>query len=263
MFAGFAFAFLVKTPVWPFHTWMPETYADLPSPVVAVVGSVQSKAGLYGFLAITPILFPDATRAAAPLMVVLGLIGMLYGAYVALTADDVKRVVAYSSLSHLGLILLAVFSLNPVAQRGALVYMVAHGLFTAGIFIVLGFIEEREETRSIARFGGLGARNPRLAGGLLLCVLAALGLPGLAGFAGELLILTGLYQHGLGVAGGDRADSDRPGGGVRDCGSSRRSCGGRRSPICRNGPTCAGSRASRSHRSSSPSCCSASTRVRS
>ena len=196
IFAGFAFAFLVKTPVWPFHTWMPATYTDLPSPVVAVVGSVQSKAGLYGFLAITPILFPDATAAAAPLMVVLGLISMLYGAYVALTADDVKRVVAYSSLSHLGLILLAVFSLNPVAQRGALVYMIGHGLFTAGIFLVLGFIEEREETRSIQRYGGLGERNPRLAGGLLLCVLAALGLPGLAGFAGELLILTGIYQHG-------------------------------------------------------------------
>jgi NADH-quinone oxidoreductase subunit M len=110
--------------------------------------------------------------------------------------DDAKRVVAYSSLSHLGLILLAVFSGNPVALGGAGVYIIAHGLFSAGLFIVLGQVERREETRSIARLGGLGARNPRLAGSLTIVALAALGLPGLCGFAGEILILTGLYQAG-------------------------------------------------------------------
>jgi len=125
---------------------------------------------------------------------------MLYGAFVALTQTDAKRVVAYSSLSHLGLILIAIFSFDPIALAGALVYIIAHGLFTAGIFLTLGYVEEREETRSLARLGGLGHANPKLAGALMLCVLAALGLPGLAGFAGELLILTGLYHAGFGAA---------------------------------------------------------------
>ena len=202
IFAGFAFAFLVKTPVWPLHTWMPGTYADLPPAAAAVVSAVQSKGGLYGFLVVTAPLLPDEMRAAVPLMFVLGLVGLVYGALVALVQDDAKRVVAYSSLSHLGLILLAVFSDNAVAIGGACVYVIAHGLFSAGLFIVLGQVEQREETRSIARLGGLGSRNPRLAGSLTIVALAALGLPGLCGFAGEILILTGLYQAGAAWAAG-------------------------------------------------------------
>ncbi len=121
---------------------------------------------------------------------------MVYGALVALVQDDAKRVVAYSSLSHLGLILLAIFSGNAVAAAGAAVYIVAHGLFSAGLFLVLGQIEMREGTRSLARLGGLGTVNPKLAGSLTIVALAALGLPGLCGFAGEILILAGLYQAG-------------------------------------------------------------------
>ena len=196
IFAGFAIAFLIKTPVWPFHTWMPETYADLPPAAAAVVSAVQSKGGLYGFLVVTAPLLPDQMRAAMPLMFVLGLVGLIYGALVALVQDDAKKVVAYSSLSHLGLILLASFSGNAIAIGGAGVYIVAHGLFSAALFIVLGQIEQREETRLISRLGGLGTRNPRLAGSLTIVALAALGLPGLCGFAGEIIILTGLYQAG-------------------------------------------------------------------
>jgi len=197
IFAGFAFAFLVKTPVFPFHTWMPETYAELPPPVVAVVSSVQSKAGLYGFLAIVlPFLGPEAARAQT-LMFVLGMVALIYGALAALAERDSKRVVAYSSLSHLGLILLAVFSGSALAIQGAVVYMIAHGLFSAVLFLVLGAVEQREETRDIARLGGLGARNPKLAGVLMLAALAALGLPGLAGFSGEILILTGVFKAGF------------------------------------------------------------------
>jgi NADH-quinone oxidoreductase subunit M len=197
IFAGFAFAFLVKTPVFPFHTWMPETYAELPPPVVAVVSSVQSKAGLYGFLTIVlPFLGPEAARAQA-LMFVLGMIALIYGALAALAERDAKRVVAYSSLSHLGLILLAVFSGSVLAIQGAVVYMIAHGLFSAVLFLVLGAVEQREETRDVARLGGLGARNPKLAGALMLAALAALGLPGLAGFTGEILILTGVFHAGF------------------------------------------------------------------
>ena len=177
IFAGFALAFLIKTPIFPLHTWMPETYAALPPPMVAVVSAVQSKAGLYGFLLVgLPLLAPQMAQAR-PLAIGLGLASLLYGALAALATNDAKRVVAYSSLSHLGLILLAVFSGSALAYLGA--------------------VERREETRELTRLGGLGARNPRLAGALTLAGLAALGLPGLAGFAGEILILTGLYRGGL------------------------------------------------------------------
>lgn len=197
IFAGFAFAFLVKTPVFPFHTWMPDTYADLPAPVVAVVSAVQSKAGLYGFIVIgLPFLAPEMARAQTP-MFVLGSVALIYGALAALAERDAKRVVAYSSLSHLGLILLAVFSGSALALQGAVVYIIAHGLFSAALFLALGAVEQREETRDLSRLGGLGGRNPKLAGALLLGALAALGLPGLAGFAGEILILTGLFKAGF------------------------------------------------------------------
>ena len=194
--AGFAFAFLIKTPVWPLHTWMPDTYADLPAPMVAVVSAVQSKAGLYGFIVVGLALFPSFMHAAAPLMVALGLIALVYGALAALVQDDIRRVVAYSSLSHLGLIILAIFSFNAIAIGGAIVYIVAHGLFSAGLFSLVGEVEAREDTRLLSRLGGLGARNPRLAGSLTIVSLAALGLPGLCGFAGEILILTGIYRAG-------------------------------------------------------------------
>jgi NADH-quinone oxidoreductase subunit M len=197
IFAGFAFAFLIKTPVWPLHTWMPDTYAELPPPVVAAVSAIQSKAGLYGFIVIGLPFLREPMQAVAPLMFVLGLIALLYGAFVAFTEDDAKRIMAYSSLSHLGLILIAIFSFNPIALAGAAVYIIAHGLFSASGFLTLGFIEEREETRSLSHLGGLAGDNPRMSGALLITALAALGLPGLAGFAGELLILTGVYSAGF------------------------------------------------------------------
>ena len=197
IFAGFAVAFLIKTPVFPFHTWMPETYAALPAPVAAVVSAVQSKAGLFGFLMIAWSFLQPELHQAQTLLVALGSIGLVYGALAALAERDAKRIVAYSSLSHLGLILVAIASNSHLALQGAIVYMIAHGLFSAALFIVLGAVEQREETRDLTRLGGLGARNPKLAGALVLAALAALGLPGLAGFSGEILILTGLYQSGF------------------------------------------------------------------
>jgi NADH-quinone oxidoreductase subunit M len=196
IYAGFAFAFLVKTPVWPLHTWMPPTYSGLPSPMVSVVSAVQSKAGLYGFIAIALALLPAYVHAFAVPLMVLGAISLIYGAVIALVQNDAKRVVAYSSLSHLGLIAIAVASGNALALEGALVYIVAHGLFSAALFLLLGYVEDREETRSLLRLGGLGWKNPRLAGALCIAALAALGLPGLAGFVGELIILIGVYQAG-------------------------------------------------------------------
>jgi NADH-quinone oxidoreductase subunit M len=196
IFAGFAVAFLVKTPVWPLHTWMPPTYADLPAPMVAVVAAVQSKAGLYGFIAIGLAFLPEYVRQYAGIFIVLGAISLVYGATVALVAHDAKRIVAYSSLSHLGLILIAIAVGNQLALQGAIVYMIAHGLFSAALFMIVGYVEDREGTRSLVRLGGLGRTNPRLAGAFCIACLAALGLPGLAGFVGELIILIGVYQAG-------------------------------------------------------------------
>ena len=196
--AAFAIAFLVKTPVWPLHTWMPDTYAELPAPVAAVVGAVQSKAGLYGFIVIGLPLFGAQMHQFAPVMLTLGFVGILYGAFIALTENDARKVVAYSSLSHLGLMLAGIFVFNDYALRGVVVYIVAHGLFTAALFVLLGFVEAREETRSLSRIGGLARRNPKMAGAMAIAALAALGLPGLAGFVGELFILVGIYQAGYG-----------------------------------------------------------------
>ena len=175
---------------------MPNTYAELPPPVVAVISAVQSKAGLYGFIVIALPFLRPALVEWRWLLVALALVSLLYGAFVALTQTDTKRIVAYSSLSHLGLIVLAIASANPIAIRGAIVYIVAHGLFSAALFLILGYMEEREETRSVLKLGGLGAVNPKLAGAFTIAALAALGLPGLAGFAGELVILTGVFRAG-------------------------------------------------------------------
>ncbi len=196
LFAGFAFAFAVKTPLWPLHTWMPATYADTPPPMVAAISAVQSKAGLYGFIVIVLPFLRAAMADWRWLLVALALVSLLYGAFIALTQTDTKRIVAYSSLSHLGLIVLAIASFNPIAVQGAIVYIVAHGLFSAALFLILGYMEEREETRSILNLGGLGANNPKLAGAFTIAALAALGLPGLAGFVGEIVILTGVFKAG-------------------------------------------------------------------
>jgi NADH-quinone oxidoreductase subunit M len=196
IFAGFAVAFAVKTPLFPFHTWMPATYADSPPPMVAVVSAVQSKAGLFGFLVIAMPFMAGAMAQWKWIFIVTSLISLLYGAFIALVQTDAKRIVAYSSLSHLGLIVLAIFSANPVALEGALVYIVAHGLFSAALFLILGYLEQREDTRSLVRLGGLGKVNPKLAGAFTIAALGALGLPGLAGFVGELVILTGVFQAG-------------------------------------------------------------------
>ena len=196
IFAGFAIAFAVKTPLFPLHTWMPATYSDSPPPMVAVVSAVQSKAGLYGFLVIGLPFLAGAMTQWKWIFIVAALVSLLYGAYIALVQTDAKRIVAYSSLSHLGLIVLGIFSFSTVALQGVLVYIVAHGLFSAALFLVLGYFEEREGTRSLARLGGLGAANPKLAGAFTIAALAALGLPGLAGFVGELVILSGVFQSG-------------------------------------------------------------------
>ena len=194
LFGAFALAFLVKTPSFPFHAWMPTTYTNAPTPLVAMVAGVQSKAGLYGFLVFALPLFPNAAHVWAPVLLVLAVIGIVYGAFTALGQRDMKTLVAYSSLSHLGLVLLAFFAFDLTSVAASLVMIVSHGLISAALFLVLGFIEERSGTRDLDAFGGLAARAPRLQAIMLIAAMALLGLPGLSGFSGEFLILIGSWQ---------------------------------------------------------------------
>jgi len=194
LFGAFAIAFLVKTPAFPFHAWMPPTYTQSPSPLVAMISGIQSKAGLYGFIVFALPLFPVAAHAWAPFMLGIALLSIVYGAFAALAQTDMKTLVAYTSLSHLGLVLLALFAFDITSLPASILMIVSHGLISAALFIMLGFIEERVRTRDLFAFGGLAAKAPRLQAFMLIAAMAALGLPGLSGFAGEFLILVGSWQ---------------------------------------------------------------------
>lgn len=194
LFAAFAFAFLIKTPVFPLHAWMPPTYSQTPSALVSMVSGVQSKAGLYGFIVFAMPLFPDAAHFFAPALLVLAACSILYGALVAMVQNNLKLLVGYSSLSHLGLVLLALFSFNFASVPAGILMIVSHGVIAAALFLLVGFIEERTGSNDLSAFGGLAAGAPRLAVFMLIAAMAALGLPGLSGFAGEFLILIGSWQ---------------------------------------------------------------------
>jgi len=194
IFGAFAIAFLVKTPAFPFHSWMPPTYTYSPAPLVAMVSGVQSKAGLFGLLAFALPLFPHAAHSWAPALLVLAVLSILYGAFAAIGERDAKTLVAFSSLSHLGFVWFALFAFNITSVSSSILMLVSHGLIAAALFLLLGFVEERVKTRELSQFGGLSLRAPRLAVFLLIASMAALGLPGLSGFAGEFLILIGTWQ---------------------------------------------------------------------
>jgi NADH-quinone oxidoreductase subunit M len=189
-------AFAVKTPLWPLQGWVADAYAELPAPAAAAVAAVQSKAGLYGILAVLWPLLPGGAEALRPWLVGAGAVSLVYGAFAALGARDARRLLAYSSVSHLGLIALALATGRTVALAGAVVQMVAHGVFTLGLFLLLGMLEARlGGPVRLEDLTGLARRAPALAGALTLLAMAALGLPGLAGFPGELLMLVGLYGY--------------------------------------------------------------------
>jgi len=193
-------AFAVKTPLWPLHGWVADTYAELPAPAAALVAAVQSKAGLYGLLAILLPLLPGGFQSYAPWLIAVGIVSVLYGAFCALTARDARRLLAYSSVSHLGLIAVAFATLRPEALSGGILQMVAHGIFTAGLFLLVGMLEDRVGGADLHALGGLYRSAPALGGGLILLAMAALGLPGLAGFPGELLMVIGIYHYSLWLA---------------------------------------------------------------
>ncbi|MBV9691241.1 MAG: NADH-quinone oxidoreductase subunit M [Ktedonobacteraceae bacterium] len=194
---AFAAAFSVKIPFVPFHSWLPDTYSQAPVPVTVMLAGAMTKAGAYGFLRFCIPLFPQAIQALAPLFNALAIISILYCALLALVQTDMKRLLGYSSISHLGVVMLGIFAFNAQGVEGSVLQMVNHGITTAALFLIVGFIEARTGTRRIADFGGLATRVPILATVMLIAALSSLGLPGLNSFAGEFLVLLGTFRNSV------------------------------------------------------------------
>jgi len=193
IFLAFALAFAIKTPLFPVHTWLPDAHTEAPTAGSVILAGVMLKLGTYGFLRFGLYLFPEASVYFAPLLVTLGTIGILYAAVVATMQKDLKRLVAYSSVAHLGFIILGTFALTQQGLTGGVMQMVNHGISTGALFILVGFIYERRHTREISQLKGLQTAAPVLAGLFTVVMLASIGLPGLNGFVGEFLILTGSF----------------------------------------------------------------------
>ncbi|HET7720191.1 MAG TPA: NADH-quinone oxidoreductase subunit M, partial [Acidimicrobiales bacterium] len=193
LFLSFAVAFAVKVPVFPLHTWLPDAHTQAPTAGSVILAGVMLKLGTYGFLRFGLYLFPEASTWAAPALVTLGVIGIIYGAIVAAVQKDLKRLVAYSSVAHLGFIVLGTFALTTQSLTGGVVQMVNHGLSTGALFFLVGMIYERRHTRQIAELGGLQKVAPVFAAVFMVVMLSSIGLPGLNGFVGEFLILIGTF----------------------------------------------------------------------
>jgi NADH-quinone oxidoreductase subunit M len=194
-FLGFFLAFAIKVPMWPFHTWLPDAHTEAPTAGSVILAGVLLKLGGYGLIRFNLPLFPDASQDLAPLVIALSIIGMLYGAIVAIRQPDLKRLIAYSSVSHMGFVTLGIFVFGEQGLQGAIFQMVAHGVITGALFLLVGVIYERTHDRTIARMGGLGGRLPVFASLMVFFSLASAGLPGLAGFVGEFLVLLGAVDY--------------------------------------------------------------------
>ncbi len=192
-FGAFALAFAIKVPMFPFHTWLPDAHVEAPTAGSVILAGVLLKLGGYGFIRFAIPLFPEAAHTWAPLIIVLSLIGIIYGAIVALVQPDLKKLVAYSSVSHMGFVTLGIFTFQQQALQGAILQMVNHGLITGALFLLVGVIYERTHDRTIAKMGGLGAAVPVYSAALGFFVFASVGLPGLSGFVGEFLTLLGTF----------------------------------------------------------------------
>jgi len=193
-FAAFFLAFAIKVPMFPFHTWLPDAHVEAPTAGSVILAGVLLKLGGYGLLRFAVPLFPDAAHDWAPLIIILSLIGIVYGAIVALVQPDLKKLVAYSSVSHMGFVTLGIFIFTEQGVHGALVQMIAHGILTGGLFLLVGVIYERTHDRTIAKMGGLAGALPVYSAILGFFVLGSLGLPGLAGFIGEFVTIIGAFD---------------------------------------------------------------------
>lgn len=193
LFLAFAFAFCIKIPLFPLHTWLPDAHTEAPTAGSVILAGVLLKMGTYGLLRFNLGLFPEMAREFAPVMITLAVIGIIYGALVAMVQPDVKRLVAYSSVSHMGFVVLGLFSFTEMGIQGALYQMLAHGVSTGALFLFVGFIYERRHTRMISEFGGLATPMPWFATLFVIASLSSIGLPFLNGFVGEFLIMIGTW----------------------------------------------------------------------
>ncbi len=197
MFLCFFLAFAIKVPVFPFHSWLPHTYVACPIPTLIILTGAMSKTGAYGFLRFCLPLFPEAVADLGLIIGAAAATGIVYGAWIAVAQKDLKALVAYSSISHLGFITLGIFALNNVGVEGSVLQMVNHGIIAAALFLIVGILEEKTGSRNLKDLRGLGKSMPVLYGMFMLITLAALGLPGLNGFVGEFLILMGVWTSHL------------------------------------------------------------------
>ncbi|MFH1634506.1 MAG: NADH-quinone oxidoreductase subunit M [Chloroflexota bacterium] len=193
LFLAFAAAFAIKVPMWPLHSWLPDAHVEAPTAGSVILAGVLLKMGTYGFVRFNIPLFPEAAIKAAPWMALLAVIGIIYGAAVSYAQQDVKKLVAYSSVSHLGFVILGLFALNPQGIQGGILQMVNHGLSTGALFILVGMIYERRHTRDMDAFSGLWKVMPVYGALTLIVTLSSMGLPGLNGFVGEFAILLGAF----------------------------------------------------------------------
>jgi NADH-quinone oxidoreductase subunit M len=197
LFLAFFMAFAIKVPLWPFHSWLPDAHVEAPTAGSVILAGVLLKMGAYGFVRFNLPLFPEASRAAAPWVSILAIIGIIYGALVSFAQRDLKRLVAFSSVSHLGFVMLGVFALNAQGLQGGILQMINHGLSTGALFLMVGMLYERRHTRMIADFGGLWKVMPVFGVAFLIVTLSSLGLPGLNGFIGEFTILVGAFRSNV------------------------------------------------------------------
>jgi NADH-quinone oxidoreductase subunit M len=197
LFAAFALSFAIKVPMFPFHTWLPDAHTEAPTAGSVILAAVLLKMGVYGFIRFAIPLFPAAAVAATPLISWLAIVGILYGALMCLMQTDLKRLIAYSSVSHLGYVMLGIFAFNVQGMQGGIYQMLNHGISTGGLFLIVGMIYERRHTRMIADFGGLSAEMPRLAAFFMIVTLSSIALPGTNGFVGEFLILLGAFRSNI------------------------------------------------------------------
>jgi NADH-quinone oxidoreductase subunit M len=193
-FLAFALAFAIKVPLFPFHTWLPDAHVEAPTAGSVILAGVLLKMGTYGLVRFAFPLFPQAAVYFAPALGVLAVIGIIYGALVAMVQPDMKKLVAYSSVSHLGFVVLGITAMNMQGVQGAVYQMLNHGISTGGLFLIVGMLSDRRHTRLIAEYGGLKKVTPRLVAAFLIITLSSIGLPGLNGFVGEFLILLGAFR---------------------------------------------------------------------
>ncbi|MGC4080946.1 MAG: NADH-quinone oxidoreductase subunit M [Vicinamibacterales bacterium] len=186
-------AFAIKVPLFPFHTWLPDAHVQAPTAGSVILAGVLLKMGTYGLVRFAFPLFPEAAATFAPYLAFLAVVGIIYGALVAMVQPDMKKLVAYSSVSHLGFVVLGIAALNTYGMQGAVYQMLNHGISTGGLFLIVGMLSDRRHTRLISEYGGLKKVTPRLVAAFLIITLSSIGLPGLNGFVGEFLILLGAF----------------------------------------------------------------------